>query len=157
MTEMNSTAFFKFQVPEASRITVHGHFTFGGIATTAATAGLFLDLPGVASVYVWGRMRLRVWSEDGVVVLSRSTKSEALGWSQSNGTFGAQSGSSTISAELLEKFHTISPPEAVLPSDRVYVRMQYVVQAWGIDGGEFVVDFAGPNMGLNVPMVVLNY
>lgn len=87
--EIRCRSYFKFQIPEANRITVHGHFTYAGTASTAASAGFpLVDTSGFAVFKLFGRMRLRVYDRNGNRVLPRSTPDELLGSVMSSGGDG---------------------------------------------------------------------
>jgi hypothetical protein len=153
---MRARSFFRFQIPEASRITVFGHLTFGGVSTLTGRAQTwFLDRPGFARMFLTARMRVRVVGENGQTVFTRHSPERTLFDRFRRGTNHTRTRTDFISAGLMEEFLTVTPPEAVLPEDRINVRMQYTITALSVDGGEFILDFDGS--GLNVPMVVVNY
>jgi hypothetical protein len=156
IARVRARSFFKFQIPEAGRITVHGHMTYGGVTTvTGRGPSWLLDWPGMATVALLGRMRVRVRDENDRIVFTRNSPERSLFGRLRRGTNGTRTSTDIVSAGLLEEFFTMSPPEIVQPSHRIYVRMQYIVQALASQGAEFVVDFDGS--GLNVPMVIVNY
>lgn len=155
--EMRTRAFFTFQIPEVSRITVHGHLTFGGVTTVSGRASTWLlDLAGYATLTMSARMRVRVRGPNGQIVFTRSA-TRILLLSFESGVNGTSTQTDIVSAGLLEEFITISPPDLVAPGDTIFVRVQYNLQASASGGGEFIADFDAVSGGLNVPMVVVNY
>lgn len=153
---MRARSFFRFQIPQTSRITVFGHLTFNGVSTvTGRGQSWLLDHPGFARVILTARMRVRVVGANGQTVLTRHSPERTLFDRSRRGTNHTRSRTDFVAAALMEEFLTVAPPEAILPDDRINVRMQYTVTAFALEGGEFIVDFADD--GLNVPMVVVNY
>lgn len=153
---MRARSFFRFQIPQTSRITVFGHLTFGGVSTlTGRGPSWFLDRPGFARMFLTARMRVRVVGANGQTVFTRHSSERVLFDRQRRGTNHTRTRTDFVAAGLMEEFLTVTPPEAVLPEDRINVRMQYTVTAFALDGGEFICDFDGN--GLNVPMVVVNF
>ncbi|MDF3048870.1 MAG: hypothetical protein K0R87_508 [Pseudonocardia sp.] len=46
--DIRARSFFRFQLPEPGRITVHGHLTYGGVSTVIGqNAGWIFDNPGL--------------------------------------------------------------------------------------------------------------
>jgi hypothetical protein len=156
--EMRTRAFFTFQIPDVSRITVHGHFTFGGLSTVSGRASSWLlDLPGSGLFQASARMRVRVRGPNNEIVFTRTSGERLLFFRFASGTNGSRTVTDIVSAGLLEEFITIAPPDLVAPGDTIFVRLQYNVLASALDGGEFIADFDASGGGLNVPMVVVNY
>ena len=162
---IRTRAVFKLQVPQPSRITVFGHLTPHGVSTVTGQPGLPLVLvgfntAGVAAFRLSAQMRVRVVSDNGQVVFTQFFPVQNLvsrtveGGLQQTATF-----TDVTAVGLLEKFLTVTAPQfVVLPTDRIFVRIQYDIDARGFDDGAFIADFAqGIGAGLNVPMVVLNF
>jgi hypothetical protein len=156
--EMRVRSTFKFQLPEASRITVHGHLTYAGVATlTGRGSSRLFDRGGFAQFQIMARMRVRVRDAAGRIVFTRSSSPRLLFDRNVSGDGATRTRTHLVSAGLLEEFLTVAPSEAVLADDTIFVRMQYDVGAFANDGAEYVLDFDDAGGGLNVPMVVVDF
>jgi hypothetical protein len=154
--DIRARSYFIFQIPEPGRITVHGHLTYGGVSTVIGQGATWLfDNPGFAKVTLMAKMRVRVRGENGEIIFTRSTARRTLFEIAADGSGGTTTQTAAASAGLLEQFLTVATPEVVLPDDSILVRVEYLMSAFAMHGGEFVADF-DPG-GLNVPMVVVNY
>jgi hypothetical protein len=154
--DLRTRAFFNLKVRAASTIQVHGHLTFFGLSSvTGRRKSWLFDWAGFAGFSLRARMRVRI-QRGNTTAVTVSSPEVVLFSESATGSDFTRTNTDVVVATILERFLTVSPPDVVLPSDEIHVRLQYNVTAFALDGGEFVVDFDAANAGLNVPMVVMN-
>jgi hypothetical protein len=156
--DLRTRAFFTFKIPQASRITVFGHLTHHGISTvTGRRKSWLFDWAGFAGFQLSARMRVRVRGSNNQIVFTRNSPTRMLFSRTADGENGTRTFTDIVAAGILEEFLTVTPPDLVLPDDTIFVRMQYNITAFAVDGAEFVADFDATGSGLNVPMVIVNF
>jgi len=155
--EMVTRHFFRFELPERGRITVHAHLTNFGLATLSARGpGWLFDAPGNAQFFLGAKLRVRVFRANHDILFTRSTREDSVFHHRVFGDDGSRTDTAVVSTGLMERSITTSPPDLVNVHQAIQVRVQYRVLALAQDGADFTLDFSTDG-GLNVPMVVVNY
>ena len=122
-----------------------------------ARAGGFLRAAGFARSALFGRVVTRVRAESGDTVFRFSSGFQSLFDFSAEGTDVAETTSGSVATDLGSLFISTPVSPVFVPSDTIFVRVDYRAQVIAFNGAEFSLDFASNGFGLNVPLVAVNF